>query len=88
MASGVCSSSQERILFDDKASWRTAISPVPMLQGDVPVEGMAETIMELAPASDVFEMVDAALKVTNVRSGLLRVERECSRQGKHSGMVT
>ena len=32
--------------------------------------------MELAPASDVYEVLDAALKATDVRPGLLRVERE------------
>jgi len=47
-----------------------------LMQGDVPVEGMAEVFMELAPASDVYEMLDAALKTTEVRPGLLRVERE------------
>lgn len=47
-----------------------------MLRGDVPVEGMAEILVELAPASDVYEVLDAALKTTEVRPGLLRVERE------------
>jgi ethanolamine utilization microcompartment shell protein EutL len=47
-----------------------------MLRGDVPVEGMAETYVELAPASDVYEVLDAALKTTEIRPGLLRVERE------------
>jgi ethanolamine utilization microcompartment shell protein EutL len=47
-----------------------------MLDGDVPVEGMAEVFMELAPASDVYEVLDAALKTTEVRPGLLRLERE------------
>jgi len=47
-----------------------------MLRGDVPVEGMAEIYVELAPASDVYEVLDAALKTTDVRPGLLRVERE------------
>jgi len=32
--------------------------------------------MELSPASDVYEMLDAALKTTEVRPGSLRVERE------------
>ena len=45
-------------------------------RGDVPVEGMAEVIMELAPASDVYEVLDVALKTTEIRPGLLRVERE------------
>lgn len=47
-----------------------------MLDGDVPVQGMAEVFMELAPASDVYEVLDAALKTTEVRPGLLRLERE------------
>jgi len=47
-----------------------------MLDGDVPVQGMAEIFMELAPASDVYEVLDAALKSTEVRPGLLRLERE------------
>jgi ethanolamine utilization microcompartment shell protein EutL len=46
------------------------------MTGDVPVEGNAELIVELAPASDVYEVLDAALKTTDVRPGLLRVERE------------
>jgi len=47
-----------------------------LMTGDVPVEGNAELIVELAPASDVYEVLDAALKTTEVRPGLLRVERE------------
>ncbi len=47
-----------------------------LLRGDVPVEGMAEIFVELAPASDVYEVLDAALKTTDVRPGQLRVERE------------
>jgi ethanolamine utilization microcompartment shell protein EutL len=45
-------------------------------RGDVAVEGMAQVIMELAPASDVYEVLDVALKTTEVRPGLLNVERE------------
>ena len=47
-----------------------------LLQGDVPVEGMAEVFIELAPASDVYEFMDAALKTADVRPGWLRVDRE------------
>lgn len=47
-----------------------------LLRGDVPVEGMAEIFVELAPASDVYEVLDAALKTTDVRPGQLRIERE------------
>lgn len=47
-----------------------------LMNGEIPVEGDAELIVELAPASDVYEVMDAALKTTDVRPGLLRVERE------------
>lgn len=55
-----------------------------LLQGDVPVEGMAEILIELAPASDVYEVMDAALKTTDVRPGWLRVEREFGSLEIHS----
>ncbi len=63
------------ILIDSMQPQYSALTGV-LLQGDVPVEGMAEIFMELAPASDVYEILDAALKTTDVRPGLLRVERE------------
>jgi ethanolamine utilization microcompartment shell protein EutL len=63
------------VLIDAMQPQYAALTGV-LLQGDVPVEGMAEAFMELAPASDVYEMLDAALKTTDVRPGLLRVERE------------
>ena len=63
------------VLIDAMQPQYAALTGV-LLQGDVPVEGMAEIFMELAPASDVYEMLDAALKTTEVRPGLLRVERE------------
>jgi ethanolamine utilization microcompartment shell protein EutL len=63
------------VLIDTMQPQYAALTGV-LMQGDVPVEGMAEVFMELAPASDVYEMLDAALKTTEVRPGLLRVERE------------
>jgi ethanolamine utilization microcompartment shell protein EutL len=63
------------ILIDSMQPQYAALTGI-LLQGDVPVEGMAEVFMEMAPASDVYEMMDAALKTTDVRPGLLRVERE------------
>ena len=63
------------VLIDSMQPQYAALTGV-LLQGDIPVEGMAEVFMELAPASDVYEMLDAALKTTEVRPGLLRVERE------------
>lgn len=63
------------ILIDSMQPQYAALTGV-LLRGDVPVEGMAEIFVELAPASDVYEMLDVALKTTEVRPGLLRVERE------------
>jgi len=63
------------ILIDSMQPQYAALTGV-LLQGDVPVEGMAEVFMELAPASDVYEVMDTALKTTDVRPGMLRVERE------------
>ncbi len=53
-------------------------------KGDTPVEGMSQVIMELAPASDVYEVLDAALKATDVRPGQLRVERSYGSLEIHS----
>ena len=63
------------ILIDSMQPQYAALTGV-LLQGDVPVVGMAEVFMELAPASDVYEVMDTALKTTDVRPGMLRVERE------------
>jgi ethanolamine utilization microcompartment shell protein EutL len=71
------------ILIDSMQPQYAALTGV-LLQGDVPVEGMAEVFMELAPASDVYEVLDAALKTTDVRPGLLRVEREFGTLEIHS----
>ncbi len=71
------------ILIDSMQPQFAALTGV-LLSGDVPVEGMAEVFMELAPASDVYEVLDAALKTTDVRPGLLRVEREFGTLEIHS----
>lgn len=63
------------VLIDSMQPQYAALTGI-QLQGDVPVEGMAEVFMELAPASDVYEVLDVALKTSEVRPGLLRVERE------------
>jgi hypothetical protein len=46
------------------------------LDGDVPLAGMAELWLELAPGSEVYNLLDAALKTTEARPGLQMVERE------------
>lgn len=71
------------ILIDAMQPQYAALTGV-LHQGDVPVEGMAEVFMELAPASDVYEVLDVALKTTDVRPGLLRVEREFGTLEIHS----
>ena len=63
------------ILIDAMQPQYAALTGI-LQRGDVPVEGMAEVFMELAPASDVYEVLDVALKTTDVRPGMLRVERE------------
>ena len=71
------------ILIDSMQPQFAALTGI-LLQGDVPVEGMAEVFMELAPASDVYEVLDTALKTADVRPGLLRVEREYGTLEIHS----
>ena len=63
------------ILIDSMQPQYAALTGM-LLQGDVPVEGMAELFVELAPASEVYEFLDVALKTSDVRPGTLRVERE------------
>ncbi len=45
-------------------------------QGDPPSAGMAQLYVEVAPASAVFSLVDAATKNADVRSALQIVERQ------------
>lgn len=46
------------------------------LNGDVPLAKMAELWMELAPGSEVYTLLDVALKECEVKPGLQMVERE------------
>ena len=63
------------ILIDSMQPQYAALTGM-LLRGDVPVEGMAEVFVELAPASEVYEFLDVALKTSDVRPGTLSVERE------------
>ena len=54
------------------------------MQGEIPVEGMAEIYIETAPASDIYKVMDVALKTTDVRAGALAVEREYGSLEIHS----
>jgi hypothetical protein len=71
------------VLIDSMQPQYAALTGV-LLRGDVPVESMAQLIIELAPASDVYEVMDATLKTTDVRPGWLRVEREFGSLEIHS----
>jgi ethanolamine utilization microcompartment shell protein EutL len=71
------------VLIDSMQPQYAALTGM-LLRGDTPVEGMAEIYMELAPASDVYEVLDAALKTADVRPGQLRVEREYGSLEIHS----
>jgi hypothetical protein len=57
------------------------------LEGDVPIAGMAQLIIELSPGSGVYSLLDSALKQTNVRPGLQTVEREFGLVEVHSESV-
>jgi len=57
------------------------------LDGDVPLAGMAELWLELAPGSEVYNLLDAALKSTAAKPGLQMVEREYGVLELHSESV-
>lgn len=44
--------------------------------GDIPVAGMSQLYVELAPGNEVFRVVDMAVKSTDVKPGVQIVERE------------
>ena len=45
-------------------------------QGDVPIAGMSELFIEVAPGNEIFRCADIALKAADVRPALQIVERE------------
>lgn len=57
------------------------------LDGDVPLAGMAELWMELAPGSEVYNLLDSALKASDAKPGLQMVEREFGVLEMHSFSV-
>ncbi len=57
------------------------------LDGDVPLAGMAELWLELAPGSEVYNLLDSALKSSQVKPGLQMVEREFGLLEIHSDSV-
>jgi hypothetical protein len=47
-----------------------------VVDGDIPLAGMAQLFVEVAPGNEVFGLADVALKATSVRPGSQVVERE------------
>lgn len=52
--------------------------------GDIPVAGMSQLYVELAPGNEVFRVVDMAVKATDVKCGVQIVEREFGMLEVHS----
>jgi hypothetical protein len=55
---------------------RYAAYEATVADGDIPLVGMAQLFVELAPGNEVYRVADAALKATSVRPGSQVVERE------------
>lgn len=56
-------------------------------QGDIPLKGMAQLFIEVAPGSEVFSMMNIALKSAHVKPGFQIVEREFGLLEIHSSQV-
>jgi len=56
-------------------------------KGDVPLPGMAELYLEVAPGSSVLSLLDAALKAADVRPGFQILEREFGQIEIHGARV-
>jgi hypothetical protein len=55
---------------------RYAAYEATVADGDIPLMGMAQLFVELAPGNEIYRLADAALKATRVRPGSQVVERE------------
>ena len=62
--------------FIDRMQPQAAAQLAATCQGDVPVAGMAELFIEVAPGNEIFRCADVALKAADVRPALQVVERE------------
>ena len=62
--------------FIDRLQPQCAAHIAATCQGDVPVAGMAELFIEMAPGNEVFHIADVALKAADVRPALQIIERE------------
>jgi hypothetical protein len=55
---------------------RYAAYEATVADGDIPLVGMAQLFVEIAPGNEVYRVADAALKATSARPGSQVVERE------------
>ncbi|MGQ0846503.1 MAG: BMC domain-containing protein [Sporichthyaceae bacterium] len=62
--------------FIDRMQPQAAAHVAATSPGDVPVAGMSELFIEVAPGNEIFRVADIALKAADVRPALQIVERE------------
>jgi len=70
--------------FIDRLQPQCAAHVAATCQGDVPLAGMAELFIEMAPGNEVFRVADVALKAADVRPALQIIEREFGLLELHS----
>jgi ethanolamine utilization microcompartment shell protein EutL len=63
-------------VFVDRMQPQAAAHVASTCQGDVPIAGMSELFIEVAPGNEIFRCADIALKAADVRPALQIVERE------------
>lgn len=72
-------------VFIDRMQPQCAAQIAATCQGDVPLAGMSELFIEVAPGNEVFRVADVALKAADVRPALQVIEREFGLLEIHSG---
>jgi len=63
---------------------RYAAYEATVADGDIPLVGMAQLFVEIAPGNEIYLLADAALKATNVRPSSQVVEREFGMLSLHA----
>ena len=71
------------IIVDNMQPQYAAITGT-VVKGDVPLAGMSELYIEMAPGSGVYSLLDTALKTSNAKPGFQIVEREYGEIELHS----
>jgi ethanolamine utilization microcompartment shell protein EutL len=89
MSRGNAGSSQNKIqirsyVYIDRMQPQYAALTGTAVRGDIPIAGMAELYLEVAPGNEIFRAVDIALKASEVKPGYQIVEREFGMMEVHS----